>query len=57
MIWIILSIVFILGLALAIRKASKGTAFAHKCPCTPYIEHLRGVENEKEQVHKKENLW
>lgn len=56
MIAAILVIAAILILAFFIRKAVKGTPFAHKCPCTPYIEHLRSGEG-KPGPHKKENLW
>lgn len=56
MIMAIFIIVAILVLAFFIRKAVKGTPFAHKCPCTPYIEHLRSNEG-KANAHKKENLW
>lgn len=56
MIWSLLAIAAILILAFYIRKAAKGTPFAHKCPCTPYIEHLRGKEREN-APHKQENLW
>ena len=54
--WAILLVGAILVLAWFIRKASKGTPFAHKCPCTPYIEHLRSAEQEN-APHKKEDLW
>ena len=54
--WAFLLILAIFILAFFIRKATKGTAFAHKCPCTPYIEHLRPIE-QKGEGQKKEDLW
>lgn len=54
--WFILGGAAVIILALGIRKAAKGTPFARRCPCTPYIEHLRHVE-EGSQKHRKENLW
>ena len=56
MIFAVLALTAICVLAFFIRKAVKGTPFAHKCPCTPYIEHLRSLEN-ADAPHKKEDLW
>lgn len=59
MIWSLIVIALVLLLAYFIRKAVKGTVFRGKCPCTPYVEHLRWLEGEPEsrQIKKKENLW
>lgn len=57
MLWVLLCVAAILALAFFLRKAAKGTPFAHKSACAPYLEHLRGLENDAAQVHKKENLW
>lgn len=55
--WALISILFILILAIFLRKATRGTPFAHKAGCTPYIEHLRGMEQDSKPEHKQENLW
>ncbi len=59
MFWIFLSIAFIAILAWLMRKAVKGTVFAHRCPCTPYIEHLRWREKGASlpKGQKNEQLW
>lgn len=54
--WSILLLLAIAFLALGIKKATRGTPFEHRCPCTPYIEHLRWVENPDSKA-KRENLW
>ncbi len=58
MIRALVALVFVLGLAYAIRRAAKGTPFARRCPCTPYIKHLCWLEKgEKREDKKRENLW
>lgn len=44
MFWSILVIALVIGLAWLIRKGTKGTPFAHRCPCTPYVAHLKWRE-------------
>lgn len=55
-IWGILLVAGILGLAFAIRKATRKTPFANNCGCTPNIDHLRWVEK-GEKPAKKEERW
>ena len=53
MFWTIVSVVIILGLAWAMRKATINTPFDHQRACTPDIEHLRHLETDEPAVNKK----
>lgn len=55
MLWLILSICAIVGVAILFRKASKGSPFERRCACTPYVEKLRGLEEKGEKPVEK--LW
>lgn len=48
----ILAILFILGVAYAIRKATNGTIFRYNCGCTPNIGKLKKLEDETEEQKK-----
>ncbi|WP_301194113.1 hypothetical protein [uncultured Desulfovibrio sp.] len=55
----ILVIALVIGLAWLIRKGTKGTPFAHRCPCTPYVAHLKWREegDTPPKGRKREHLW
>ena len=59
MFWSILVIALVIILAWLIRKGVKGTPFAHRCPCTPYVAHLKWRENgdTPPEGKKPEQLW
>lgn len=58
MLWVVISIIAIVVLAFAIRKATRNTPFVNCCGCTPNIDHLRWVEKgEKREDAKREERW
>lgn len=56
MFWALFAIILIVCLAIAFRKATKGTPFKSNCGCTPNIDHLRWVEK-GEKPEKHEQRW
>lgn len=59
MVWSLLVIALVLALAWLIRRGTRGTPFVHRCPCTPYMEHLKWRENSDvpPEGKKQEHLW
>lgn len=59
MLWSFLVIILVVALAWLIQKGAKGTPFAHRCPCTPYVEHLKWREESDTPPENKkpEQLW